>query len=285
MGPVQPGPAARSASDRAPVPPPVRPDPVRSTASLPRRIRPIPNPAQARTRSLLRAMEFVLVVPRRDLFADCYPQGFRPFDGGLSAESLERAVRDHGFFVERRRAERDPDLKQVIPYTLVARRGDAGEAQVLLLRRTAKGGEKRLHDKLSIGVGGHIDADDARNLAEDDLARVLDLCTWRELHEELVLNEQPSLRRVGLLNDDSNPVGAVHLGLVQVARVQGPVTIREEGVLEGRFETLSALSALCASGADFETWSAHLVEKLPDLVQESGSPRVQRREPTGVAAT
>lgn len=229
-------------------------------------------------------MEFVLVVPRRDLFADCYPQGFRPFGAGLSLEQLERAVRDHGFFVERRRAERDPDLKQIIPYTLVSRRSAAGDVQVLLLRRLAKGGEKRLHDKLSIGVGGHIDAEDARNLAEHELARVLDLGTERELHEELVLTERPALRRVGLLNDDSNPVGAVHLGLVQVARVEGPVAIREEGVLEGRFESIPALSALRASGADFETWSSHLVENLRDLVQETGTARTQRRETTGAAA-
>jgi predicted NUDIX family phosphoesterase len=230
-------------------------------------------------------LEFVLVVPRRDLFADCYPQGFRPFGAGLSLEQLERAVRDHGYFVERRRAERDPDLKQIIPYTLVSRLDEAGRWQVLLLRRLAKGGEKRLHDKLSIGVGGHIDAEDARDLEEHELARVLDLGTARELHEELVLTEQPALRRVGVLNDDSNPVGAVHLGLVQVARVQGPVAIREQHVLEGRFEHLPALSALRASGADFETWSAHLLEKLPDLVQESGLPRSQRRETTGATAT
>jgi predicted NUDIX family phosphoesterase len=230
-------------------------------------------------------MEFVLVVPRRDLFADCYPQGFRPFGQGLSAEALERAVREHGFFVERRRAERDPDLKQIIPYTLVARRGDDGQCQVLLLRRLGKGGEARLHDKLSIGVGGHVDAGDARDLGEGELERVLDLGTRRELHEELVLEETPSLRRVGLLNDDSNPVGAVHLGLVQVARVQGQVSIRERDVLDGRFETLSALGALHAAGANFETWSACLVERLPDLVQETGNPRSPRREPTGATAS
>lgn len=230
-------------------------------------------------------MEFVLVVPRRDLFADCYPQGFRPFGPGLSVESLERAVREHGFFVERRRAERDPDLKQIIPYTLIARRDDDGQAQVLLLRRLGKGGEARLHDKLSIGVGGHVDADDARDVAEGELERVLDLGTQRELHEELVLEETPSLRRVGLLNDDSNPVGAVHLGLVQVARVRGDVSIRERDVLDGRFETLAALGELRAAGANFETWSACLLEKLPDLVQETGIARTARRETTGATAS
>ena len=225
-------------------------------------------------------MEFVLVVPRRDLFRDCYPQGLRPFGDGLSADDLERAVREHGFFVERRRAELDCDLKQIIPYTLVVRHGAADEPEVLLLRRLAKGGEARLHDKLSIGVGGHIDADDARDLAEGELARVLDRGTRRELGEELVLAGQPTLHRVGLINDDSNPVGAVHLGLVQLALVEGPVAIRETDMLEGDFETLDALAALHAQGANFETWSAHLVENLPALVQKLGSPRLPHKQTT-----
>jgi predicted NUDIX family phosphoesterase len=217
-------------------------------------------------------MEFVLVVPRRNLFGDCYPQGFQPFADERGARELERAVTEHGFFVERRRAERDPDLKQIIPYTLVTRRSRAGQVQVLLLKRLGKGGEKRLHDKLSIGVGGHIDASDAENLAEGDLARVLDLGTQRELHEELVLDGEFSLRRVGLLNDDSNPVGAVHLGLVQVALVPGNVAIREKDVLEGDFETPERLMSLRSEGANFETWSSHLVERLPFLIQETYSP-------------
>ena len=44
--------------------------------------------------------------------------------------------------------------------------------------------EARLHDKLSTGVGGHINADEARDLAEGELARVLDRGTRRELGEE-----------------------------------------------------------------------------------------------------
>ena len=83
-------------------------------------------------------MEFVYVVLRRDLFAECYPQGFRPFgpssDGADLPSFLDAVAR--GFFVERPHAERNPELKQVIPYSIVVRNGD-----VPLLRRLSKGGE------------------------------------------------------------------------------------------------------------------------------------------------
>ena len=47
--------------------------------------------------------------------------------------------------------EEDPSYRQIIPYVVLTR-GD----EVLVLRRLKKGGEKRLHGLLSIGVGGHI---------------------------------------------------------------------------------------------------------------------------------
>jgi predicted NUDIX family phosphoesterase len=225
-------------------------------------------------------MEFVLVVPRRDLFARHYPQGLVTFGEQVSASDFERRVREHGFFVERERAEHDPELKQVIPYTLVTRRGSAGGTEVLLLRRLARGGEARLHDKLSIGVGGHLDPVDAAG----DRAAVIDAGTRRELTEELVIEGALGWRRVGLLNDDSNPVGAVHVGLVQVARAEGHVSIREEDVLSGDFTAPERLAELLAQGADFETWSALLVERLGDLIQETGAAATHRLETTGARA-
>src|SRR5262249_56887683 len=69
------------------------------------------------------SMEFVFVAPREALFPACYPQGFHPFsergsergsESGGVRELLER-VREHGFFVERSRAERTPAWKQLIP--------------------------------------------------------------------------------------------------------------------------------------------------------------------------
>lgn len=229
-------------------------------------------------------MEFVLVVPRRELFADCFPQGFVPFENASEVEAFRTLVRERGFFIERARAETDPDLKQIIPYTMVVRAcAEERTNEVLLLRRLARGGEARLHDKLSIGVGGHINPIDAGTNALER-ASVLAACTRRELDEELVLFGEPVLDEVGLLNDDSNPVGAVHLGLVQVARVSGDVEVREKDVLEGDFASPARLAELQSAGANYETWSARLVEKLPDLVQEKGAPSARGRQSSSALA-
>jgi predicted NUDIX family phosphoesterase len=69
-----------------------------------------------------------------------------------------------------------------------------------------------------------------------------------------------------LINDDANPVGAVHLGLVQIVRVPGRVEIREKHVLEGHLVSPAELRDRLAQGANFETWSARLVEALSDLL-------------------
>jgi predicted NUDIX family phosphoesterase len=196
-------------------------------------------------------MEFVYVIPRERLFPDCYPQGFIAFGGALRREAFEEAVLTHGFFVERGYAERTPSLKQVIPYTVVRR--ESGE--ILLMRRLKQGGEGRLHGKLTIGVGGHINPEDA-------IANPLVGATWRELGEEVEIEGQSELLALGLINDDSNPVGAVHVGLAQLLTLEGSVRIREEDVLEGELVAPERLAALRAEGANFETWSSILIDHL-----------------------
>jgi predicted NUDIX family phosphoesterase len=207
-------------------------------------------------------MEFVFVVPRGDLFPDCYPQGFTAFGASLSEAVFEDSVRRHGFFVQREHAERNPGLKQVIPYTVVIRGTD-----VLLLRRLRTGGESRLHHKLSIGVGGHINPQDAGPFesAGGFATDLLEAGARREIEEELHVSGASTLRRVGILNDDSNPVGAVHVGLVQTLHVEGDVRVREEDMLEGRFARPDELRRLLREGANFETWSARLIERLDEL--------------------
>jgi predicted NUDIX family phosphoesterase len=216
-------------------------------------------------------MEFVLVVPRRELFRDCYPQGLVVFgEQGLRGVDFEDRVRQHGYFVQRDHAEHDPDLKQVIPYTLVVRAGE-----VLLLRRLARGGESRLHDKLSIGVGGHINPQDAEQPQPQPsgraghMAGALEAGTRRELEEELHIESDVTIQRVGIINDDSNPVGAVHVGLVQVVQVHGDVRVREGEVLEGSFVAPAKLRRLQGDGANFETWSEILIDRLHEVVPDS----------------
>ena len=215
-------------------------------------------------------MEFVYVVPRRKLFADCYPQGLRVFSDPAQRARYEEIVGEHGFFVERDVAERSPEWKQIIPYS-VCIQGD----RVLLMRRLAAGGESRLHDKLSIGVGGHINPEDlstdpgpafAGPMEAPAPRNPIEAGTHRELSEELAIEGSYDIRTLGILNDDSNPVGAVHLGWVQVVDVDGSVRIREEDVLEGKLTTFDALRKRLRAGDDFESWSSILIEHLDELL-------------------
>jgi predicted NUDIX family phosphoesterase len=200
-------------------------------------------------------MEFVFVTPREGLFPSCYPQGFARFASGDQAQDFLERLRTHGFFVERARAERTPSWKQVIPYCVVT----SGE-RILLLKRRAKGGDARLHDKLSIGVGGHINPIDHASGSDLVLA-----AARREITEELEVRGAFELRLVGYLNDDSNPVGAVHVGLVFGAVAPGPVRIRERDVLEGQLVAPEELHARLARGEDFESWSSMLIAHIDEL--------------------
>lgn len=178
--------------------------------------------------------EQVLVVPRASLVPGEGWLGVRP--GGLE-EALAIAARD-GRFMRRGDAEEDPSFKQVIPY-LVLRDGE----RWFLMRRTQAGGDARLHDLHSIGVGGHL------NPGDGDVAGGL----RREWREEVAADFEPAFEPLGLLNDDTTAVGRVHVGFVYVADAGGrPVTIRETDKLVGSFVTTSEVAQVRDS---LETWS------------------------------
>lgn len=212
-------------------------------------------------------MEFVFVVPRGDLFPDCYPHGLVPFGEEYSLERFEQAVMDHGFFVERARAEVTPDWKQVIPYAALMRSNHDGGHEVFLVKRLKKGGEARLHDKLSIGIGGHINPVD---LPTTGPRNPIAAATQRELEEELLLDGTWASAPLGVLNDETNPVGAVHVGFVQLIQFTGEASVRETDQLEGDWTSIEELNRLSQGDANFETWSSlllpHLSANLPDPI-------------------
>lgn len=235
-------------------------------------------------------MEFVYVVPRSELFPECAPHGFQAFGldsraGSVGREQFVYLARERGFYVERERAERSPEWKQIIPYVVLARLADSGEPEVFLLRRTKNGGEARLHDKLSVGVGGHINPVDSLEAPAEASQRPdpLPAACRRELHEELVISGDIHTTPVGLLNDDTNPVGAVHVGLVEIAHVEGPVAVRETDQLEGSFTSLADLETRLVEGSNFESWSALLIPCLRALLisETPSEQRLSNELPTG----
>jgi predicted NUDIX family phosphoesterase len=149
--------------------------------------------------------------------------------------------------------ESDPSFKQAIPYLLL-RDGE----RIFLMRRTRAGGDERLHDRYTIGIGGHV------NPGDRDIVGGL----RREWREEMAADFEPEFRPVGMLNDDENPVGAVHLGFVFSADADGrPVEIRERHKLEGAFASIDEVAAVADR---LETWSALLFEFLTAAPPESG---------------
>ena len=155
------------------------------------------------------------------------------------------AIREHGTFRPRAEVEDDPSWKQAIPYLLL-RDGD----RVFLMKRTKAGADQRLHDRYSIGVGGHVNPEDG------DVRGGLQ----REWEEEIEADFTPDFEPIGVLNDDENAVGAVHLGLVfEADAARRPVAIRETEKLSGEFATMADVGAVSDK---LETWSLLLYEFL-----------------------
>ncbi len=185
--------------------------------------------------------EQVLVVPR-DLVPDRAGWYGLRMDG-LSAY-LDLIARE-GRYASRDAMEQDPAFKQVIPY-LVLRDGD----RYFLMRRTRAGADERLHDRWSIGVGGHL------NPGDDGLLGGL----RREWSEEVEADFEPAFEPLALLNDDTTEVGKVHLGIVFLADAAGrPVAVRERDKLTGSFASPADVAAVAD---DLETWSRLVFEAL-----------------------
>lgn len=182
-------------------------------------------------------MEQVLVVKRERI--DKYISG----RNGLIAENAEEIfdiIKNEYEFMPRPEAEERPDFKQIIPYVILLQND-----KVFVTRRLNKGGEARLHGKISIGIGGHINPVDEQG---DLLMQGL----WREIHEEVSLDKHGELVSCGFINDDSNSVGSVHLGACFKLNVEGDVFVREIEKLEGLWMTVPELK----ENYDYmETWT------------------------------
>jgi predicted NUDIX family phosphoesterase len=202
--------------------------------------------------------ERVLAVPRAAIESFLQQGFFSPHDPAFMALLSDEAV-----FLDRPAAEGDPAHKQIIPYFVVAHRG-----RFLLYRRTRLQGEARLHGKYSLGFGGHIN--DVDGGADARTNRIL-AALVRELNEELYLPCVQGLRLVGCINDDSNPVGQVHLGVAFVVEASSELfAVNEPAMIEARWCDAAAVEAIFQG---MESWSQLLwSNQLRPLLTEGPPP-------------
>ena len=167
-------------------------------------------------------------------------------------------VRNH-FFLPRSKAEYDAAAKQIIPYVVI-RRGE----EFFLLRRLKKQTEARLHDRLSLGVGGHINP--SEEAAEDPLYAGL----LRELREEVAVEDGFTLTVAGILNENNGGVSDFHTGLVCLLETNGEVTVRETEKMSGSWAGLEEIRAVYDR---LETWSRIVVDCFLDPIPEKPAGR------------
>jgi predicted NUDIX family phosphoesterase len=167
--------------------------------------------------------EQILVVKRSVLFPDGAWQGLQEVD----MQEYLHEVKMHQEFRPRALMEQDPTYKQIIPYLIFSH-----DNHYFLMERAKKASEQRLKSKLTLGIGGHIRKEDISGASIFDWAR-------REFHEEINYSGNLSITPLGILNDDSNEVGQVHVGFVLLLKGDSPATKDECLKQKARMETWS----------------------------------------------
>jgi predicted NUDIX family phosphoesterase len=197
--------------------------------------------------------ERIIVVPRHILFDEENNQfnGFLANDSTKGQEIFDTLSQ---YEVKRRGdMEEDPNYKQLISYCLLENENN----QLLVYERLTGGGEDRLHGQSSIGVGGHMND----IVGADTINEVLRTNAQRELEEEVGLAPEKSqnLQYIGFINDDTNEVGEVHLGVVFKIKVNSnDVEVQETDTLKIKWVEQGSID----NYDDFETWSSLILEAL-----------------------
>ncbi len=188
--------------------------------------------------------EQILVVKREKLFPDGDWQGLKIDNFAQCLAAIEQ----HAEFHPRSLMETDPTYKQIIPYLIFQH-----ENKFFLMQRSSKASETRLQNKYTLGIGGHVRA--------DDLQQGSTLFDWaqREFHEEVQYEGNLKIGTLGVLNDDSNEVGKVHMGLVLMLFGESEEISVKSELAGGQLVTFDKL---IEQMPNMETWSQIIVKTL-----------------------
>jgi predicted NUDIX family phosphoesterase len=191
--------------------------------------------------------ENIIVVERKSLpESSAFPGidfDYRKFVNVIKKDSIFK-IRSH--------VETDPLFKQVIPYSILFYKD-----KVFIYQRCSESTENRLSGLLSIGFGGHISEIDFQQ--QDFILQAL----TRELNEEIRIDSNYSIILAGILNDDRNKVGEVHIGVVYTLHLESnKISIKEKSIENLR---LVDFNYLTTNVAKFESWSELCIDHINRL--------------------
>ncbi len=174
-----------------------------------------------------------LIVERNILFKEKYFQGFLPIN---EYDFISLILENVRYFSRGDELENNEGLQQIIPYVWIV---NPKEKKVFAYKRASgkrNYRETRLMNKISCGVGGHIDKEDSDNPIESAMIR--------ELKEEVIMKKYPNPKIIGFLNDDSDEVGKVHFGIIAIAETKSNVRKGDNEMSEGKFYSVEELERI-----------------------------------------
>ncbi len=200
--------------------------------------------------------QLIMAVKKDLLFKGDHFEGFKE-RGELD---LQKRILENFEYLRRGDAEEDDNYKQPIGYAVLM----DPEGKVFAYKRATKKRdytEKRLRGKWSWGVGGHVDKPD------EESDNPLKESVLRELGEEVFIDgEIRDPEVLGYINDESNSVGRVHLGVLYLVRFSGEIRPGEAEIEKGEMMNLSEIEGLCEKGDhEIEEWSKIAIHTLKKM--------------------
>lgn len=179
-------------------------------------------------------MSKCLVVSRNKLEATPLWQKLNKVDGIISAavlllpseiQELLNTIKNNSVFLEREGrngVEKNQQWQQIIFYGLIVQKN-----KFFLYRRgETEYKERRLQSRVSAGIGGHIEPSDTNDLITSLKREINEELKFFKEGEEIPMNGTfPKIQIIGLIKDEKDTVGRLHLGVVCLIELTNDVEI------------------------------------------------------------
>jgi len=180
-------------------------------------------------------------------------------------------------FEPRDEVESNPEFKQVIPYIVFRVRKSNGDVLYPWFRRLS--GDKRLINKFTIGVGGHIERKDTLFSTVHNIENIIKTTIIRELNEELKITDDlmkhiKSIKFDGMINMDNTEVNLVHSGVVISVELSDTIAF-ESNNEELQYMGTYQIGEYLLEHVNLEDWSRWYLENIDKAQYKSNKEKTR----------